>query len=89
MNRNVVFVLFFVFVFIAHEHLTFKSCQAHGLHVDDKVLSVVELPSSLPVPHKEQFWVYSTRRFWNGQHFWEVITRNSLCWKVGVIDNSF
>lgn len=72
-----------------HEHLTFKSCQAHGLHIDDKVLSVVELPYSLPVPHKEQFWVYSTRRFWNGQHFWEVITRNSLCWKVGVIDNSF
>uniref|UniRef100_A0A8C9FMW2 Uncharacterized protein n=1 Tax=Pavo cristatus TaxID=9049 RepID=A0A8C9FMW2_PAVCR len=72
------------------EHLTFKSCQASGLHVDDKVLRVVEPPCSFSVPHhKVPFWVYSSRHFWNGQHFWEVITRDSLCWKVGVIDNSF
>ncbi|XP_021266578.1 E3 ubiquitin-protein ligase TRIM62-like [Numida meleagris] len=72
----------------AHQHLTFESCEASGLHVDDKVLRVVELPYPFSVPHEMQFWVYSTKGFWNGWHFWEVITRDSSYWKVGVSDRT-
>lgn len=79
----------FLFVFIAHEHLTFKSCQVRGLHADDKVLRVVTPPYPFPVQVEMPFWVYSTRCFSNGQHFWEVITSDSWCWKVGVTDNNF
>ncbi|OXB80949.1 UNVERIFIED_CONTAM: hypothetical protein H355_006032, partial [Colinus virginianus] len=74
---------------VIREHLTFESCQASGLHVDDKQLRVVERPCSSFESHKVQFWVFSTKCFWNGLHFWDVITRNSFCWKVGVIDYSF
>ncbi|XP_065591130.1 E3 ubiquitin/ISG15 ligase TRIM25-like [Cyrtonyx montezumae] len=74
---------------LTREHLTFESCQASGLHVDDKQLSVVEPPCSSFEPHKVQFWVFSTKCFWNGLHFWEVVTRNSFYWKVGVVDYTF
>ncbi|XP_019475941.1 E3 ubiquitin-protein ligase TRIM17-like [Meleagris gallopavo] len=74
---------------LTHEHLTFKSCQVRGLHADDKVLRVVTPPYPFPVQVEMPFWVYSTRCFSNGQHFWEVITSDSWCWKVGVTDNNF
>ncbi|XP_072204295.1 E3 ubiquitin-protein ligase TRIM62-like [Excalfactoria chinensis] len=72
-----------------HEHLTFESCQASGFHVEDKVLTVVK-QRDLYFPYEWNnvpFWVYSTESFCNGQHFWEVITSKSSCWKVGVSDN--
>ncbi|XP_015731581.1 probable E3 ubiquitin-protein ligase MID2 [Coturnix japonica] len=76
-----------------HEHLTFKSCQASGLHVEDKVLRVVKPLHplvSLPfVLNNVPFWVYSTQYFQSGRHFWEVITSKSSRWKVGVGNNYF
>ncbi|XP_052540667.1 E3 ubiquitin-protein ligase TRIM62-like [Tympanuchus pallidicinctus] len=73
----------------AHEHLTFQSRQACGLHVDDTVLRIAGPSYPFSVLIEMPFWVYSTSCFSSGQHFWEVITRDSLYWKVGVTDNSF